>query len=1379
VVKTVSDNKLPPHTMSLLEEELLEVLRKGRPTWTTRELLASRLKLQKVGIHDITGLADALSKDYLNSMLKNANQRTFGEETRSALLEECMKRLASRGFARPESVEGNPAEKQTEVESALEFAPRPLTSKKPEEVLKAPIKEAKKQEFIQENENDVPDLDALLKDLNRQEAEEKEEAKVRGIPLENLMDLGQLAELLLQIRRVETMTASKLKEEYLQRGFAAHEDMPRRELMTNLRDVVLWEAYKDNVVHEVCRKHKISVSGDQTRDECMQLLANKTWEDMGIPVNRLPDVKSAQSVLNTCIDLDNCSMATLAAKAHKYNLRTDGQDREVLVSQLKHICIWAHLSRDELRRECNWRRITIAEDSKDDVMIMLRELVASLANDKFETWNIPKNDLDPDSAEDVLRQIERLHILGTLSLQAECRKQRIPFKPKMGNEASIERLRNVIIWKHLSVPEFTRVSAQTCSFGAVKSMRPSTPGSIGRHEAILAMLKRQQQFSEWEQEGIPVGRLKSLDEAEMVAKEFEAIESMPSGELLDWYKQTGFPEERLDRSDLVRLAKAVNIWSALPTIELQKECQEKQISVQGLSDESKASQRHAELVDRLCMNDRMIHWDSRGFQAKRIKDDDIVRGMVVQYEIFSGLSFEELQKTFKEASLPMAPGMDKESLLEALKSVMVWENLPLTEVEEECRENMGGSLPSRIDSVSGDDQRRSMMVRYLLFAMYKPRYEKVGVPVDRLGIAQAMDVYAEFSAFEDDSNEALRSSLQGMAVPLPPETSREELIEWMRKMMLWSLLPIPELFGECKARDIPTLGFSQDIDEDELRDLLIVRLMLQSLHGKRGEELQQMATSRRSCSDKAENGSDSGIPTPVEGRIAPWDWKEVWALIENMLDPLIIERVCNVPRKPMPRDVYLPAEAVSWEPIEAAFFVLSGGVFHPVRAGRVDKRPPAATQKNVLLSVTCPTTESRQQFHPLLYECFKAQIHEPKELVIVDSGTRPSRFFESCAERDPRVIYRFFAVGDAHVDAPRKARNQEWSLGLKRNIACYLARGVAIAHFDDDDLYAPEYLSWMWSRLLREVKMSDKVLTSPDQGVDPLMAIKLTDWHLLDISTLKFSYLDVLADKDIPPRDRRGWLYGWGFSYFFSRKAWEKAPFPDVEFAEDAGFMEALMAQGVPVTLVRLPPAERKSTAPGGPPNNSLSSIAGLVAHSQHIHSTSGGEVIESGELRGKRVGTSVIMPTAFNGLMLAVKSAHKGWSTINFAVNKGIIPVTVKPTFTKGPTSIAPPQKPLEKKELLPADFDDEVHDVDDAPLEIPPKRSRAPPAAPAQKKGLPPGQTREKNRAKFQDFMKQKENPASDPKLKRAVFEHERMGLKPQQPPAPDPVPETTRGD
>mmetsp|Transcript_59439 Transcript_59439/g.173959 ORF Transcript_59439/g.173959 Transcript_59439/m.173959 type:complete len:691 (-) Transcript_59439:192-2264(-) len=122
------------------------------------------------------------------------------------------------------------------------------------------------------------------------------------------------------------------------------------------------------------------------------------------------------------------------------------------------------------------------------------------------------------------------------------------------------------------------------------------------------------------------------------------------------------------------------------------------------------------------------------------------------------------------------------------------------------------------------------------------------------------------------------------------------------------------------------------------------------------------------------------------------------------------------------------------------------------------------------VSVVCPTCESRQHFHELLYRNFCTQEWPDKELIVLDTGGAPSRFFSSRASgaapcwtgdgppsslspaEDPRVLY-------VHM------RKYPLTLGHKRNQLIQLASGEIIAHFDDDNIYAPQYLTAMVEQL--------------------------------------------------------------------------------------------------------------------------------------------------------------------------------------------------------------------------------------------------------------------------------------------------------------------------
>jgi glycosyltransferase involved in cell wall biosynthesis len=94
-------------------------------------------------------------------------------------------------------------------------------------------------------------------------------------------------------------------------------------------------------------------------------------------------------------------------------------------------------------------------------------------------------------------------------------------------------------------------------------------------------------------------------------------------------------------------------------------------------------------------------------------------------------------------------------------------------------------------------------------------------------------------------------------------------------------------------------------------------------------------------------------------------------------------------------------------------------------------------------------TYNRRSFIPLTLKCFRAQTYPNKELVVVDDGTDA---VGDLLEREADV--RYIRV------PPRR------TIGAKRNLACERSRGEFIAHWDDDDWYAPQRLQVQCEPLL-------------------------------------------------------------------------------------------------------------------------------------------------------------------------------------------------------------------------------------------------------------------------------------------------------------------------
>jgi glycosyltransferase involved in cell wall biosynthesis/SAM-dependent methyltransferase len=165
-----------------------------------------------------------------------------------------------------------------------------------------------------------------------------------------------------------------------------------------------------------------------------------------------------------------------------------------------------------------------------------------------------------------------------------------------------------------------------------------------------------------------------------------------------------------------------------------------------------------------------------------------------------------------------------------------------------------------------------------------------------------------------------------------------------------------------------------------------------------------------------------------------------------------------------------------------------------------------------LISCIMPTY-NRRAFVPRAIEFFLRQDYANRELIIVDDGS------DTVGDLVP-VDERF-----RYMHLPRKI-----TVGAKRNVSCEQARGTIIAHWDDDDWYAPYRLSYQVGELLRE-------------GTD-----------VCGTSTLFFYDAENgRAWQYVYPSDQRVWLVGSTLCY--TRAFWEKNRFAHINVGEDARFV--------------------------------------------------------------------------------------------------------------------------------------------------------------------------------------------------------------------------------
>jgi GT2 family glycosyltransferase len=176
-----------------------------------------------------------------------------------------------------------------------------------------------------------------------------------------------------------------------------------------------------------------------------------------------------------------------------------------------------------------------------------------------------------------------------------------------------------------------------------------------------------------------------------------------------------------------------------------------------------------------------------------------------------------------------------------------------------------------------------------------------------------------------------------------------------------------------------------------------------------------------------------------------------------------------------------------------------------------------------LVSCIMPT-RNRPEFALQAIRYFERQDYPERELIIVDDGD------ENLTPLLP---------GGGRIRYLRLPSPQ--SIGVKRNLACELARGTFIAQWDDDDWYAPDRL---------RVQVAPLIAGRADiTGLVTRTFFELESWTFWTCTPGLHKRIFVLD------------VHGGTLTYH--RRVWEEtARYPDRSLAEDAGFLRDAVRRG-------------------------------------------------------------------------------------------------------------------------------------------------------------------------------------------------------------------------
>ncbi len=182
------------------------------------------------------------------------------------------------------------------------------------------------------------------------------------------------------------------------------------------------------------------------------------------------------------------------------------------------------------------------------------------------------------------------------------------------------------------------------------------------------------------------------------------------------------------------------------------------------------------------------------------------------------------------------------------------------------------------------------------------------------------------------------------------------------------------------------------------------------------------------------------------------------------------------------------------------------------------------TTTEPLVSCIMPTY-NRRKFIPCAIRYFLRQDYKNKELIIIDDGA------DDIKDLVPNIgSVKYYRL------------NSKITLGEKLNLGCQYAAGNIIAHWDDDDWYAPTRLTYQVNALLTEAKNLC--------GINRLLYYDLRNGS---------SYLYIY------PPDQRLWLIGSSLCY--TRALWSKNKFANINVGMDGLFVWAT----APDDIIALP----------------------------------------------------------------------------------------------------------------------------------------------------------------------------------------------------------------
>ncbi|CAJ1419933.1 unnamed protein product [Effrenium voratum] len=398
----------------------------------------------------------------------------------------------------------------------------------------------------------------------------------KGIPDDKLENRARAEHLLSHFVSLESMGRADLARRYKGVGFAYGDDLSEEFIVSALKEYALCQEMSLSHLRQLCKEKGLAIRGEHRRADLLKLLSLESWKPFDIPVTKLPSILVAQGLLDQVQRLAKKELSQLTAECRRRQLPAEAAPaKEALLGRLRRHLVWAQMSVEDLEEECRCRDVQLPSKAEKPAFKMHAELSRKkellellqdwLSIEMLEGKGIPVKQLGPEVALAVFMEVERYESMPRSLLLAEYEMLGMPSEPKLDDKELQRRLKQALVWSQLEVEELQ----EECQARDIPLAHASQEE---KRQLLLDKLILSLGVDGWEKQGIPVGRLTSIEAAIMIVEELARLEEEKEEKVKDAYKLLGLPHEVLDKAAMISRLKHYLVWQELRPSELRKEC---------------------------------------------------------------------------------------------------------------------------------------------------------------------------------------------------------------------------------------------------------------------------------------------------------------------------------------------------------------------------------------------------------------------------------------------------------------------------------------------------------------------------------------------------------------------------------------------------------------------------------------------------------------------------------------------------------------------------------------------------------------------------------------------------------------------------------------